>query len=101
MVIQSSQFLGYFKSLSLRQVGSTILVSKKSSGSEIATVRKQLELLVKSNGVKGYNLGELKKQLCAKVPEFNVKTYGYTKFSRFIQDLDGYSVKNNTVFITE
>ena len=96
-----SQFLGYFKSLSLRQVGSTILVSKKSSGSEIATVRKQLELLVKSNGVKGYNLGELKKQLCAKVPEFNVKTYGYTKFSRFIQDLDGYSVKNNTVFITE
>lgn len=96
-----SQFLGYFKSLSLRQVGSTILVSKKSSGSEIATVRKQLELLVKSNGIKGYNLGELKKQLCAKVPEFNVKTYGYTKFSRFIQDLDGYSVKNNTVFITE
>ncbi|MBE6861032.1 MAG: NYN domain-containing protein [Ruminococcus sp.] len=94
-----SQFLAYFKSLSLRQVGSTILVSKKSSDSEINIVRKQLEILVGSNGVKGYNLGELKKQLCAKVPEFNVKNYGYTKFSRFMENLDGFTVKNNNVFI--
>ena len=94
-----SQFLAYFKNLSLRQVGSTILVSKKTGESEINVVRKQLETLVMSNGVKGYNLGELKKQLCAKCPDFNVKTYGYTKFSRFMENLEGFSIHNNTVFL--
>lgn len=94
-----SQLLAYFKSLSLRQVGSTILVSKKSSDSEISAVKKQLEILVGNNGSRGYNLGELNKQLCAKIPEFNVKNYGYTKFSRFMENLDGFTVKNNNVFI--
>ena len=94
-----SQLLAYFKSLSLRQVGSTILVSKKSSDSEISAVKKQLEILVGNNGARGYNLGELNKQLCAKIPEFNVKNYGYTKFSRFMENLDGFTVKNNNVFI--
>jgi uncharacterized LabA/DUF88 family protein len=94
-----SQLLAYFKSLSLRQVGSTILVSKKSSDSEISAVKKQLEILVGNNGARGYNLGELNKQLCAKIPEFNVKNYGYTKFSRFMENLDEFTVKNNNVFI--
>ncbi|MBE6840175.1 MAG: NYN domain-containing protein [Ruminococcus sp.] len=94
-----SQLLAYFKSLSLRQVGSTILVSKKSSDSEISAVKKQLEILVGNNVARGYNLGELNKQLCAKIPEFNVKNYGYTKFSRFMENLDGFTVKNNNVFI--
>ena len=62
-------------------------------------LKKQLEILVGNNGARGYNLGELNKQLCAKIPEFNVKNYGYTKFSRFMENLDGFTVKNNNVFI--
>jgi len=83
----------------LRQVGSTILVSRKSSDSEINNVKKLLSTLVGNNGSKGYNLGELNKQFSAKLPEFNIKNYGYTKFSRFIENLDGFCVKNNTVFL--
>ena len=94
-----SQFLGNFSSLHLRQVGSTILVSRKSSDSEINNVKKLLSTLVGNNGSKGYNLGELNKQFSAKLPEFNIKNYGYTKFSRFIENLDGFCVKNNTVFL--
>ena len=46
-------------------------------------------------------LGELKKQLCVKMPDFSPKTYGYSKFSRFVENLPGFRIKNNTVLITE
>ena len=56
---------------------------------------------MRTGGSKGYNLGELKKQLCTKVPEFSLKTYGYSKFSRFVENLPGFRIKNNNVLISE
>ncbi len=96
-----SQFLKDFDSLSFRQVGSSILVSQKSDMTELERVEAVLAAIVKTNGTKGYNLGELKKQLCAKVPAFDVKTYGYSKFSRFVENLPNFKIKNNTVMIIE
>ncbi len=96
-----SQFLKDFDSLSFRQVGSSILVSQKSDMTELERVEAVLAAIVKTNGTKGYNLGELKKQLCAKVPAFDVKTYGYSKFSRFVENLPNFKIKNNTVMIVE
>ena len=60
-----------------------------------------LEAIVRSNGTKGYNLGELKKQLCTKIPDFDVKTYGYSKFSRFVENLPDFRIRNNTVMMVE
>ena len=57
-----------------------------------------LASIVRTNGTKGYNLGELKKQLCAKLPDFDVKTYGYSKFSKFVENLPEFKIKNNTVY---
>lgn len=96
-----SQFLKDFDSLSMRQVGSSILVSQKSDMTDLQKIESILSALIKSNGSRGYNLGELKKQLCTKMPDFNVKTYGYSKFSRFVENLPGFKIKNNTVVITE
>ncbi len=96
-----SQFLKDFASLNFRQVGSSILVSQKSDMTDIERIEASLAAIVKTNGSKGYNLGELKKQLCAKVPEFDVKTYGYSKFSRFVENLPNFKIKNNTVMIVE
>lgn len=96
-----SQFLKDFDCLSFRQVGSSILVSQKSDMTDLERVEASLTAIVKTNGTKGYNLGELKKQLCAKIPEFDVKTYGYSKFSRFVENLPGFKIKNNTVMIVE
>lgn len=95
-----SQFLKKFDCLSMRQVGSSILVSQKSSQSELKIIETVLAEIVRSNGSKGYNLGELKKQLCSKIPDFNVKTYGYSKFSRFVENLPGFKIRNNTVLIS-
>lgn len=96
-----SQFLKYFDCLTFRQVGSSILVSQKSDMTDLQKIEATLAAIVKTNGTKGYNLGELKKQLCAKLPEFDVKTYGYSKFSRFVENLPNFKIKNNTVMIVE
>jgi len=96
-----SQFLKEFSCLSFRQVGSSILVSQKSDKTELQQIEAILATIVKSNGSKGYNLGELKKQLCTKMPDFSVKTYGYSKFSRFVENLPDFRIKNNTVMIVD
>lgn len=95
-----SQFLKDFDCLNLRQVGSSILVSQKSKETDLQKVEGVLSAIVRSGGSKGYNLGELKKQLCLKIPDFDVKTYGYSKFSKFIENLSGFNICNNTVFIS-
>ena len=92
-----SQFLKDFDCLSFRQVGSSILVSQKSKETELQRVENVLASIVRTNGTKGYNLGELKKQLCAKLPDFNVKTYGYSKFSRFVENLPDFKIRHITV----
>ena len=96
-----SQFLKDFDCLSFRQVGSSILVSQKSDKTDLSRVEETLAAIVRGNGTKGYNLGELKKQLCSKIPDFSVKTYGYSKFSRFVDNLPGFKIKNNTVMLSE
>ncbi|MBR5165946.1 MAG: NYN domain-containing protein [Ruminococcus sp.] len=96
-----SQFLKDFDCLSFRQVGSSILVSLKTKATDLERVESALEAIVRTNGTKGYNLGELKKQLCAKLPDFDVKTYGYSKFSRFVENLPSFRIRNNTVMIAD
>ena len=96
-----SQFLKEFDCLSFRQVGSSILVSLKTKTTDHERVVGALEAIVRTNGTKGYNLGELKKQLCAKLPDFDVKTYGYSKFSRFVENLPNFRIRNNTVMIAD
>lgn len=96
-----SQFLKEFDCLSFRQVGSSILVSQKSDRTDLQLIITMLTAIVRGSGSRGYNLGELKKQLCSKMPDFNVKNYGYSKFSRFVENLPGFRIKNNTVVITE
>ncbi|MCR4888278.1 MAG: NYN domain-containing protein [Ruminococcus sp.] len=92
-----SLFLRNFDCLSFRQVGSSILVSQKSKDTELERVKSAIAEIVRRNGTKGYNLGELKKQLCMKLPDFNVKTFGYSKFSKFVENLPEFKIKNNTV----
>lgn len=94
-----SQFLKDFDCLSFRKVGSSILVSQKSKEIDLESVENVLAAIVQTNGTKGYNLGELKKQLCVKIPDFNLKKYGYSKFSRFVENLPDFKIKNNKVMV--
>ena len=35
------------------------------------------------------------------MPDLSVKTYGYSKFSRFVENLPGFRIRNTTVMIAE
>ena len=43
------------------------------------------------------SLPELKQKIEKKVPNFNIRNYKYSKFSQFINDMDGMTVNNNNV----
>lgn len=96
-----SRFLKMFDSIESRQVNNKILVSQKFDEAGIDKIKSIIIDIVKSGGNKGYNLGQLKEQLCAKVPNFSVKTYGYSKFSLFVENLHGLKIKNNIVTLAE
>ena len=67
-----SQLLKDFDCLNFRQVGSSILVSQKSDRTDLQRIEDALAAIVKSNGDKGYNMGELKKQHSEKIHGFDV-----------------------------
>ena len=43
------------------------------------------------------SLPELKQKIEKKYPSFKISDYQYSRFSQFVKDMDGMTVKNNTV----
>jgi len=96
-----SKFLESMSRLKLVQHGNSISVSLKESEvnkEEIESIA--FDIVKKSNG-KTMSLPELKQKIEKKVPGFNIRDYEYSRFSQFIKDMNGMSVKNNTVKIVE
>lgn len=92
-----SKFLESIKCLELSQHGNSISVSMKESETSKDQIEKiAYEIVEKSEG-KTMSLPELKQKIEKKVPSFNIRDYQYSRFSQFIKDMHGLSVKNNTV----
>ena len=92
-----SKFLESFKSLHLTSNGKTIYVDIAESD----ITRDQIERLVidilSKAPKKTMSLPELKQKIEKKIPSFNIRSYKYSKFSQFINDMDKMNVNNNTV----
>ena len=92
-----SKFLESFRFIKLEQHGRSIIVNM--AGTE--TKREDIEKFVinavgKAKGKK-MNLATLKQKIEKQYPTFNIRDYEYSKFSRFINDMNGMSVDENTV----
>ncbi len=63
--------------------------------------REQIERMARDivGSAPGRTMGlpELKQKIEKKVTNFNIRNYKYSKFSQFINDMDGMTVNNNTV----
>ncbi len=92
-----SKFLESFKSLRLKQMGQTIYVDLAESD----VTREQVERIARDIVLNApgmtMSLPELKQKIEKKVSNFNIRNYKYSKFSQFINDMDGMTVNNNTV----
>lgn len=95
-----SKFLESIKSIKTTHSGASIVATL--AGGEIS--KDQIVELVnntlKSKGNK-MPLPKLKQAIEKKYPRFNIRDYDYSKFARFINDMDGIKVDDNVVFRTE
>ena len=92
-----SKFLESMKMLSLKTRGNSISVYLKETETPKEDVEKIAYEIVKRAEGKTMALPELKQKIEKKIPNFKVQDYKYSRFSQFIKDMDGMSVKNNTV----
>ena len=90
-----SKFLESFKSLHLTQSGKTIYVDLAESDVTREQIERLIHDIVKAAPKKTMSLPELKQKIEKKVPNFNIRDYKYSKFSQFINDMDGMTVNNN------
>ena len=94
-----SKFLESISRLTLTQHGNSISVSLRESDTSKEQIEKIAYEIVKKADNKVMSLPELKQKIEKKVPGFNIRDYQYSRFSQFIKDMKGLSVKNNTVKI--
>lgn len=96
-----SKFLESFSSLKLIQQKKAIYVTAAESGIPKETIEQYVNTLVGKSPAKTMMLPELKQKIEKKFPSFKVQDYKYSKFSQFINDMDGMTVNNNTVHIED
>ena len=92
-----SKFLESFKSLHLKPSGKTIYVDLAESDITREQIERLAVEILSGASKKTMSLPELKQKIEKKIPSFNVRNYKYSKFSQFINDMDGMNVNNNTV----
>ena len=90
-----SKFLDSIDSLKTRISGSTITVYIRDNTNTMEHIESVIRAIIKETGKKRINMGELNQKLRVRIPEFNVNNYGYTKFSKFLQEFPAIRVIDN------
>ena len=90
-----SKFLEGFTSLKLKICGNTITVYLNDNEAEVEETKDKVVEFIKTAGSKGISMSDLSNKLHLNIPDFNIRDYGYTKFSKFIQDLPGVKVSGD------
>lgn len=84
-----SRFLedaGLFK---LEKKHSVITISLKDNEKSKEEIREYIKTVITASGKKGIGFSELSNLVHGKYNSFNVKDYGYSQFSKFVQSLEG------------
>lgn len=92
-----SKFLESMQMLILEQHGNSISVHLKESEiskEQIENIAREIVSMAKDRTM---SLPELKQKIEKKIPSFNVHDYKYSRFSQFIKDMEGMSVRSNVV----
>lgn len=90
-----SKFLSSFDCLSLETSGRNMHVSVPQSHMELEGVKKAIADFVMSCGNHRTNMGQLSQWLIVAYPNFNIKNYGYASFVKFLNDIEGITVRSS------
>ena len=91
---------GYYKlSTFLSNLPSIGIVKKENSVKayikENNEIRDIIYTILEDNESKSVDMGRLSQLLLEKIPQFDVKNYGYNKFSKFISSFDEFEIKSS------
>jgi len=84
-----SKFLEEVPSLELIKENTRINVRIKANKESKDEIAGYVKKLVTSAGTKGIGVSEISNKVHEKYTRFNMKDYGYSKFTKFLQDIEG------------
>ncbi|WP_244833442.1 NYN domain-containing protein [Clostridium sp. BJN0001] len=87
-----SKFLTSFDTIELEKKGNSINVHLKNNNIPISKITEAIIDILKKSDKNQINMGELNRKLCEIYNSFNSRNYGYTKFSKFINEIDGLKI---------
>ncbi len=90
-----SSMLERLKSVSLKRTDTAIMVNLKQIKLEQSSLEKAIVEFVKNSKNGEMNLGQLNKMTNEAFPNFDVRTYGYTKFFKFVNDINELKVNSS------
>lgn len=82
-----SSMLERLKSVSLKRTDSAIMVNMNQAKLDQGSVEHAIVEFVKNTGNQEMNLAQLSQKVSEMFPNFDVRTYGYTKFFKFVNDI--------------
>lgn len=82
-----SRFLERFESFVLNRTENSINVGLRNQNNEEDKIQQIIINCVRDSKTDEVNLGHLNKELNEIIPNFDVRTYGYTKFLNFVKDI--------------
>lgn len=89
-----SKFLSDVPALELKKSGHTITVCLKDQGVDEEKIKKYVLSALKEAGGRGLDVSELSNKVHIRFTGFRVKDYGYSRFSKFVQNMQGVEVQD-------
>lgn len=95
-----SKFLESLNGIDISFDGSSVVATLSEGDLSKENVEELVnEILMKKKGK--MPLPSLKQSIEKKYPDFNIRDYGYSKFARFVNDMNGITVDDNVVYLEE
>lgn len=92
-----STFLESLENFEVVRKGNTSFVQDKKTGITKKEIEERIANQIKVNGGKVENLSAIYEDLKRTYPEFNIKQYGFSRFSSFIRSFEIFKIEDNVV----
>lgn len=92
-----STFLESLENFVVTKKGSTYFVQDKKTGISKKEIEERIVRQIQENGGKVENLSLIYEELKRAYPDFNIKQYGFSRFSSFIRSFSIFKIEENVI----
>lgn len=92
-----STFLESFKDFEVERKGNAYFIQDRKTGVGRKELEDQIVRMLRENGGRVANMSQISVELKRIYPDFNIKQYGYSRFSSFIRSFSRFKCEDNVV----